>query len=210
MATTSGPIYELLVANFSRPNPAPGYGADPVVTRPTKIRSGFIFRHVQNIGLSTELTNATRAPARSVITKTLNAQMQPFAPNQLPFADVEVISDVFSGQSASLFVGPYELVSNRDFVTGGGLVATALNISNAINNLPGYSAVPAGAVVTVTGPGGQIALRFDAEYRGGERNFDFTYPDSTQDGYLGFDPGFDPEEPPTIIPPAPLQGAPPP
>jgi hypothetical protein len=210
MATTSGPIYELLVANFSRPNPAPGYGADPVVSRPTKIRSGFIFRHVQNIGLSTDLTNATRAPARSVITKTLNAQMQPFAPNELPTGVLGVISDVFVGQSASLFVGPYELVSNRDFATGGGAAVTATNIANAINNLPGYVAVPAVTAVTVTGPGGQISLRFDAEYRGGERNFSFVYPNSTQDGFLGFGPGLHPEEPPTIIPPASLQGAPPP
>jgi hypothetical protein len=208
MATTSGPSYELLVANFSRPNPAPGYGSDPAISRPTKIRSGFIFRHIQNIGLSTDMTNATSSPARSVITSTLNAQMQPFEPNQLPYADVEVISDVFVGESASLFVGPYELVSGRDFVTGGGAAATALTIEAAIDNLPGYSAVVVGAVVTVTGPGGQLSLRFDARYRGGEKNFEFTYPDSTQDGLLGFDPGFDPELPPTIIPPASLQGIP--
>jgi len=206
MATTSGPSYELLVANFSRPNPAPGFGADPATSRPTKIRSGFIFRHIQNIGLSADLTNATSGPARSVITQTLNAQMQPFDPNEAPFADVEVISDVFAGPSASLFVGPFELISGRDFVTGGGAGATATSIGAAIDNLPGYSGVVGGTTVTVTGPRGQLGLRFEADYRGGERNFDFTYPDSTQDGLLGFGVGLKPELPPTIIPPASQQG----
>lgn len=208
MATTSGPSYELLVANFSRPNPAPGFGADPAISRPTKIRSGFIFRHIQNIGLSSDMTNATSSPARGVITSTINAQMQPFAPNELPFADVEVVSDVFLGESASLFVGPFELVSGRDFVTGAGAAATAVAIGAAIDNLPGYSGAVAGAIVTVTGPGGQLSLRFDARYRGGERNFEFTYPDSTQDGMLGFTPGLSPERHATIIPPASMQGIP--
>jgi hypothetical protein len=208
MATTSGPSYELLVANLSRPNPAPGFGADPAISRPTKIRSGFIFRHIQNIGLSTDMTNATSSPARGVITSTLNAQMQPFEPNEPPFADVEVVSDVFLGESASLFVGPFELVSGRDFVTGGGLAATAGSIGAAIDNLPGYISLVGGASVAVFGPRGQLSLRFDARYRGGEKNFEFTYPDSTQDGTLGFQPGDSPERHATIIPPASMQGIP--
>jgi len=206
MATTSGPSYTLLVANFSRPNPAPGFGADPATSRPTKIRSGFVFRHIQNIGLSTDMTNATSSPARSVITSTINAQMQPFEPNEAPFADVEVVSNVFVGESASLFVGPFELISGRDFVPGASAALTAVEIGGAIDNLPGYSGAVAAEVVTVTGPRGQLGLRFDADYRGGERNFDFTYPDSTQDGLLGFGVGFKPELPPTIIPPASQQG----
>jgi len=206
MATTSGPSYELLVANLSRPNPAPGFGADPATSRPTKIRSGFIFRHIQNIGLSSDLTNATSGPARSVITQTLNAQMQPFEPSEPPFADVGVISDVFVGESASLFVGPFELIAGRDFVTGAGTAATAVSIGAAVDNLPGYISLVGGSSVTVIGPRGQIGLRFEATYRGGERNFDFTYPDSTQDGTLGFLPGDSPERHPTIIPPASQQG----
>jgi hypothetical protein len=209
MPTISGPTFELLVANFSRPNPAPGYGADPETSRPTKIRSGFIFRHVQSMGLSADLTNATRCPARSVIVKTLNAQMQPFDPNARPEGDVEVISNVFSGLSASLFVGPFELISGRDFVVGGAVAATATAIADAIDNLPGYDGTAVGAVVTVEGPRGQLGLPFTAAYRGGERNFDFTYLDSTQDGVLGYTPDVNPEEPPTIIPPASLQGSPP-
>lgn len=207
MPTISGPTYELLVANFSRPNPSPGYGADPETSRPTKIRSGFVFRHIQNMGLSSDLTNATRSPARSVIVDTINAQMQPFDPNTRPNADVEVISDVFAGDSASLFVGPFELVSDRDFTTGGGFAATATAIADAIDNLPGYDGTAVGAVVTVEGPRGQLGLPFNAAYRGGERNFDFTYPDTTQDGVLGYAPDVKAEEPPTIIPPASLQGS---
>lgn len=209
MATTSGPSFELLVANLSRPNPSPGHGADPATSRPTKIRSGFVFRHVQNIGLAGDLTNATRGPARSVITKTLNAQMQPFDPNEAPTAEITVISDTFAGPSASVFVGPFEVVAERDFVTGGGVAVTATNLAAAISNLPGYAAIAVGAVVTVDGLRGQLQSPFTAVYRGGERNFAFTYPDSTQDGVLGFNPGLNPEQPPTIIPPASLQGEPP-
>jgi len=207
MATASGPKYQLLVANFSRPNPAPGRGSDPAISRPTKIRSGFEFRQIQNLGQSLSLTNAPGGPA-TTITKTQLAQMQPFAPNGLPEADVEVVSDVFLGQSASLLVGIFELVSGRDFVTGGGLAATAANIGTAIDNLPGYSSSVAGAIITVFGPRGQLGLRFDAAYRGGDRNFEFVYPNTTQTGVLGYSVGVKPEEPATILPPASLQGSP--
>lgn len=119
---------------------------------------------------------------------------------------MSVVSDVFVGESASLFVGPFELISGIDFVTGGGAAATATNIATAISNLPGYDGVAVGIVVTVEGPRGQEGLAFDAAYRGGERNFAFVYPDSSQDGVLGYGVGVNPIEPPTIIPPASLQG----
>lgn len=208
MATTSGPRYQLLVANLSRSNPSPGRGADPAISRPTKIRSGFEFRHVQQVGLASSMTNATRTPSRSVLVKTYNANMDPFDPNVRPNAVLEVVSDTFALNSASVLVGPYELVSGRDFATGGGLAATATNLAAAISNLPGYDATPAVAEVTVQGPRGQIDVVFRATYRGGQRNFSFTYPAGTREGYLGFGVGVNPEEPPVIIPPASLQGEP--
>jgi len=165
---------------------------------PTKTRTGFVFQMVQNLGFATDHVSSTYAPGRSLITKSVPARLDPFAPNDAPSGDVEVISDVFAGRSASLFVGPFELVSNRDFTTGGGAAATAASIATAISALPGYTATPAGAVVTVEGPRGQLGLRFDAEYRGGELNFSFTY--LQDEGVLGFTQPASPLDPPTILP----------
>jgi len=199
MPTTALPPYTLLVANFSRPTQSLIYGSDTSNMAPTKTRSGFVFQQIENLGFASDHTNGTATPARSLVVNTKLGRLQPFAPNVLPMGDVTVASDVFAGQSASLFVGQFELVSNRDYVTGGGAAATALALSVAISSLPGYSAVAAGAVVTVTGPGGQIGLEFDASYRGGELNFTFTYPED--DDILGYNPLTDsPLDPPTLLP----------
>jgi len=198
MATTALPPYELLVANFSRPTQSLIFGSDTENMPPTKTRTGFVFQHIQNLGFASDHVRSTYGPARSLVTDTKLGVLQPFPPNGAPAADVEVVDDTFVGQSASLFVGPFELVSNRDFVTGGGLAATATNIATAINALPGYVAGVAGPIVSVTGPLGQAGLRFNAAYRGGALNFDFTYPQ--QDGVLGFVQPASPIDPPTILP----------
>lgn len=190
--------YELLVANFSRPTQSLVYGSDTENMAPTKIRTGFFFQPLEHYGFATDHTSATYVPARSLVVSTRLGVMDPFPPNDAPMGDVTVVSDTFAGQSASLFVGPFELVSNRDFVTGGGAAATATNIATAISALPGYSATPAGTTVTVTGPRGQVGLRFDAVYRGGDLNFDFTY--LQEDGVLGFTQPASPIDPPTILP----------
>lgn len=198
MATTAQPSYELLVANFSRPTQSLEFGSDTSHVGPTKTRTGFVFQHVQNIGFATDHTNATRAPGRSLITKTVNATLDPFGGVPPPRGALTVASDTFAGPSASLFVGPFELVSGRDFVTGGGAAVTATNIATAISALPGYTGTPAGPVVTVDGPAGQSGLRFDATYRGGDANFTFAY--IAEDGVLSQGIGDGPIEPPTLLP----------
>jgi len=186
MPTAAQPSYQLLVANFSRPTPSLLTGADPITDGPTKTRGGFVFAHVQELSFSLDLTQ--KNTASSVVVSSTNVGWDPFKnnPPDLPTADVEVISDTFAGDSASILLGPFDLVSNRDFTTGGGVAATATNIANAINNLPGYGASAVGATVTVTGPVGQgpESIRFRAVYRGGTENFDFTWP--RQDGFLGY------------------------
>jgi hypothetical protein len=198
MPTTAPPPYELLVANLSRPYPSLISGADPDTQSYTRLRTGFIFQHIQNLGFASDHVSATAGPARSLVTNTINALMDPFGGTPPPTGDVTVASDVFVGQSASLFVGPYELVSNRDFVTGGGAATTAANIATAISALPGFSATPAGPVVTVEGPQGQSGLRFDAAYRGGALNFTFAY--VADEKVLSQGIGGGPIEPPTILP----------
>lgn len=198
MPTAAQPPYQLLVANFTRPYPSLIRGADPDTQSYTRSRTGFVFQHVMNLGFSDNLTNDTYGPARSLVTRTLNQTRNPFGGTPPPTGDVEIISDVFAGPSASLFVGPYELVSGRDFATGGGLAATAANLAAAIDALEGYTATPAGAVLTVEGPLGQEGLRFEAAYRGGELNFDFTY--VAEEGVLSQGIGGGPIEPPQILP----------
>jgi hypothetical protein len=199
MATASQPSYQLLVANFSRPTQSSESGSDTAEMAPTKTRTGFVFRHVQNLGFASDHTQGTAVGASSVVTSTLNAQFDPFSGTPPPRGDVEVVDNTFAGLSASLFVGPYELVSGRDYLVGGGAAATATAIATAVSNLPGYTGTPAGAVVTVEGPLGQVGLRFEAAYRGGAANFAFTYVD--QDGVLSQGIGAGPIEPPTILPP---------
>jgi hypothetical protein len=198
MGTTAQAPYELLVANFSRPTQSLISGSDTDNMAPTKTRTGFLFQNIQNLGFASDHVSGTSTPARSLVTDTKVGRLDPFAPNDAPAGDVTVASDVFVGTSASLFVGPFELVSNRDFVTGGGAADTAANIGAAIDALPGYSAVPAGATVTVTGPRGQVGLRFDAVYRGGALNFTFAY--LQEEGFLGFTQPASPLDPPTILP----------
>lgn len=199
MATASQPEYEILVANFSRPTPSSKFGSDTQNMAPTKTRTGFVFRHIQNLGFAGDHTQATYGPARSVVTNTLNAQFDPFGGTPPPTGDVDVADNTFAGTSASLFVGPYELVSGRDYVVAGTAAGTATNIATAVSNLPGYTGTPAGTTVTVDGPEGQVGLRFDATYRGGAENFAFTY--VGQDGVLSQGVGAGPIEPPTILPP---------
>lgn len=70
------------------------------------------------------------------------------------------------GGTTTIHLGEYVLTSDLEFVVdpaSGANTATAL--STAINNLDGYSAVPAGVVITVTGPVG--VLGNEADFRAG-------------------------------------------
>jgi len=200
MGTSAQAPYELLVANFSRPTQSLINGSDTDNMAPTKTRTGFLFQNIQNLGFATDHVSGTSTPARSLITNTALGTMQPFDPNAAPTGSLTVASDVFVGHSASLFVGPFELISNRDFVTGGGTAATATAIAAAVSSLPGYTGTPAGSDVVIEGPRGQLQLRFTATYRGGELNFTFNTTPSNQDDLLGFPPGTHPIEPPVILP----------
>ena len=198
MGTTAQAPYELLVANFSRPTQSLIHGSDTDNMAPTKTRTGFLFQNIQNLGFASDHVSGTSTPARSLVTNTKLGRLQPFAPNDPPEGELTVVSDVFVNHSASLFVGSFELISNRDFATGGGVVVTATSIATAIDALPGYSAVPGGAAVVVTGPRGQVDLRFNATYRAGALNFTFAYPQT--EGVLGFVQPASPLDPPTILP----------
>lgn len=200
MSTVSQAAYELLVANFSRPTQSLITGSDSANMAPTKTRTGFLFQNIENLGFARDrISGPGGGPARSLVTNTIVGTFNPFAPNADPSGDVTVASNVFVGQSASLFVGPFELVSDRDFVVAGSTALTAANIAVAVSSLPGYTGVDAGSTVTVTGPAGQVGLRFEATYRAGELNFTFTY--LQDEDVLGFTSPDSPIDPPTFLPP---------
>jgi hypothetical protein len=186
MATGAQGSYTLLVANFSRPTPSSIFGADPDTCGPTKTRGGFVFGHVQNIGLPSTLTQ--HGQSSSLISRTTNMQINPFeqTPPEGPTGAVTVASNTFAPGSASLIVGPYELVANRDFIPGGGAAATATALAAAVDNLPGYNGTAVGTVLTVTGPLGSApaSVAFGAVYRTAVRNFTFAY--TGVSGFLGY------------------------
>jgi len=199
MPAASQPKFKILVANFSEPMPSSLRGSLPKIG-PVKTRTGFEFRHVLQLGFVDQLSGS--GESRSVVTRVDQANFDPFLvnPPQRPTGQVTVANNAFVGTSASLLLGLYELVSNRDYVVGGGAAATAANLAIAISNLPGYDAVAAGPTITVEGPPGTSgdALRFRAVYRGGSQNFTFTF--VGDEGKLGYVAN-NPVQPPTILPP---------
>jgi len=63
---------------------------------------------------------------------------------------ITVLADAWTGPT-TVHLGPYVLTSDVDYATGGGVGGVATALAAAISALPGYSATPAGAVVSVTG-----------------------------------------------------------
>lgn len=94
---------------------------------------------------------------------------------------ITVANNTFAGPT-TITLGEYTLTTDADFVVGGSAGATATALATLIDALPGFSATPAGAVVTVTGPSGPIGndLSFKS---GGASPQNFTF--SPEDDSLG-------------------------
>lgn len=83
---------------------------------------------------------------------------------------ITVSSNDFNTGRALLILGDYRFESTVDFAVGGSANATAGNIANLINTLPGYTAGAVGPVVTVSWSGlGEVEFR--AEHHGSIQNF---------------------------------------
>jgi len=175
MPSTTQPPYRLIAPGFERSG-EPDLGYNRIITR-----YGMQEQLIQFLGISPALG----FQAANQVTSSFFALTDPQAAVG-PSAVVTVSNTTFVGQSASLFVGPYELVSEIDFVIAGGAAAIAASIATAVSALPGFTGTPVGAAVTVTRKGGIAPdeLRFSASYRGGNVNFTFTWP--TNVGYLGY------------------------
>jgi hypothetical protein len=96
---------------------------------------------------------------------------------------ITVAADTWTGPT-TVHIGQYVLTSDVDFVTGGGVNATATNLAAAIDALPGYSApAPGAAIITVTGPfgvqGNEVAFYADGST---PQNLTFVPADDTLEG----------------------------
>lgn len=95
-----------------------------------------------------------------------------------------VADNNFTTGRAVLVLGEFRLISNIDFIPGGGAAATATAIAAAISRLTGYAAVPVGANVIVSyGSGPADQIDFKAEHYGTHTNFTTFVP---ADGILAF------------------------
>ena len=88
---------------------------------------------------------------------------------------VTIASDDFT-VPAEVLIGPYTLVTDVDFLANAlGATVVATNLAAAIDALPGYAAISAGPLVTVTGPLGHkinpIANRWAFKTFGAIANF---------------------------------------
>jgi len=83
-----------------------------------------------------------------------------------------VADNNFTTGRAILVLGNYRLISNIDFIPGGGAAATALAIAAAIDRLPGFDALAAGINVVVGYYSGSAdEIDFRAEHYGTVVNF---------------------------------------
>lgn len=160
------PKFRMLVANID------GAGDPSRGRNPSKLRQAFEvqnFVEVAGQGPDTKI-RARAAPglssARGLRTYTTDPAFP--APSG---CTITVVDNTFT-YAAKLYLGPYVLVSGVDYTVGGAVGATATNLAAAIDALPGFSASAVGAVITVTGPLGEVGneLRFSAVYSGSVQN----------------------------------------
>ncbi len=181
--------WKVLVANLSAASfPEKGIAAD-------KIRTGFRMSVLQTLGVGP--TQGGSVVPNGAFLGIIDGYAAG-APTR-PSATITVVDNTFAGDSARLYVGPFTLVSGIHFTPGGGVNATATAIAAAVSLLPGYTGGAVGAVVTVPGPAAALgdALRLNADYTGGNKNFTFVWP--LLSGYLGYVSN-NPIHPPEVLP----------
>lgn len=82
----------------------------------------------------------------------------------------------FSTGNALIRLGNHILIAQLDFAIGGNATATALNIANAIDKLPGFTGNNVNAVVTATYQSGADVLTFSVHHDGTKTNFNTLVP----------------------------------
>lgn len=156
--------YDMLVANQTGGSEMAGQGTAADKIDDLKLRRRFRSNTVHNIGPGFMDRQGYGAINRNVETTTGTLARAE--------ASFTVNDNDFSG-GAELVIGEYQLVAGIDFAIGGSTDATASNIADAIDNLPGYDGTAVGSDVTVDGRKGAQgnADQFEAKFYGAVDNF---------------------------------------
>lgn len=104
-----------------------------------------------------------------------------------------VVADNDFSDRAVIILGDYELISNVDYLVGGGVVATATAIAAAIDLLPEFTAQGVGATVNITREPSMERVEFRVLHLGAVTNFTPLVP---VDGWM--DPGA-PDVSPVVV-----------
>lgn len=141
--------FTILVANLSGQVDAQG--------NPVKLRTGFTHQHI----MGDRCAHAMRGLVVGGDTPTPAS------------ATVTVVDNDFGTGYATLFLGEYELVGGVHYPIGADVNITATNMALAIDNLPEFSAIAVGPVVTISGPDGLAGteIRLEALFEGTKTNF---------------------------------------
>ncbi len=153
--------FELVTANMTQGSyPTLGVNISDVV-----IREVFDVQHVHNVGVGIADTQGYSGLGHQDYPDTTDFLVE-------HEASLEVDDNDFSA-GAVIRIGDFELLANIDFVEAGSATLTAVEIADAIDNLPGYSASSLLAVVTVVGKKGAQGKvdRFETQSFGPVDNF---------------------------------------
>lgn len=158
-----GPEFVVLVGNFP-------YGSDPssnnpVYQAPPPTRQAVGFQAID-----------TNWGGNGVEANHTNARMGGTPGPQT--AQFTVADNDFSTGIARLFLGNYELIAGIDYLVGAGVVATAVNLAAAIDNMVEFSApVPGAAIVSFEyHEGGANEVDFKVLHEGSKVNFTLLVP----------------------------------
>ena len=180
--TTAQAPFKLRVANLA-------FGSDPSrgpIGNPVKVRSTFKTQFLPEIpGRGESFGDATQADATPGL-RTLQWTLleNPTTGTPVLATGTLTVADNNFSEPAYIYLGNYTLMSGSQFAVGGGAAATATNIAAAINACPGFSALAAGTLVTITGPAGPAGntILFAATYEGTIQNFTLVPTDGSLTG----------------------------
>jgi hypothetical protein len=163
---TAQPKFKILVANIE------GAGDPSRGMNPVKVRTGFVQQLIPEVPRGPTVTEAEdyKSPGTHTHQGLLDYTTPPVPVGCT--GTVTVVDNDFAAP-ATLYVGEFTLTSGEDYTVGGTTDLTAAALASAINALPGFSALAALSVVTVTGPfgpNGNTTL-FDDVYTAAIQNF---------------------------------------
>ena len=168
--TTGQSRFTMLVAHISSAGD-PSRGINPTVDRSTYTTQFFPqISRPDDVG---DRKQSHRSPGTTTLQGLLDYTVSPIPDTTLVSLTVD---DNDFTNAATLYLGPFVLVSNEDYTPGANVNATAAVLAAAIDALPGFTAAAVAATITITGPVGLSGndMRFSARYGGSVQNLTLT------------------------------------